>query len=148
MVLFTQPEVWVLAGQDGQEECKLLTAFTVGLMWFYECNRMPFRLTDTPATFQWLMETCLRDLNLNWCIIYLDHIVIFLKDLASHLEKLEAVFQKLENTRLKLKLSKCELFCRQITYLEHIVSTKGMATNEGKIDAIRKWSIPITITEV
>ena len=97
------------------EESKLLTKFTVGLLGFYKCNRMPFRLTNAPATLQWLMETCLRDLNLNWCIIYLDDIVIFARDPTSHLKRLAAVFQKLEQARLKLKASKCELFCRQIT---------------------------------
>ena len=62
------------------EESKPLTAFTVGTLGFYECTRMPFRLTNTPATFQILMETCFGDLNLHWCIIYLDDIVIFSKD--------------------------------------------------------------------
>ena len=56
------------------------------------------------------METCLGDLNLHWCINYLDDIVIFSKDLASHLERLEALLQKLEEAGLKLKPSKCELF--------------------------------------
>ena len=65
------------------EESKPLTAFTVGLLGLYECKRMAFGLTNTPATFQRLMETCLEDLNLHWCIIYLDDIVIFSKDLAS-----------------------------------------------------------------
>ena len=49
---------------------KPLTTFTVEPLGFYECDRMPFGLTNTTATFQWLMETCLRDLNLNWCNIY------------------------------------------------------------------------------
>ena len=35
------------------EESKPLTAFTVGLLGFYECDRMPLRLTNTPPTFQW-----------------------------------------------------------------------------------------------
>ena len=70
---------------------KPLTTFTMGPLGFYECDRMPFRLTNTPATFQWLMETCLRDLNLNWCVIYLDD-NYFLTDLASHLERLGAMF--------------------------------------------------------
>ena len=52
-------------------ESKPLTAFTLGPLGFYECEKMPFRLTDAPTTFQRLMETCLRDLNLHWCIIYL-----------------------------------------------------------------------------
>ena len=59
------------------EESKPLKAFTVGPLEFYECERMPFGLTNAPATFQRLMETCLGDLNLHWCIIYLDDIVIF-----------------------------------------------------------------------
>ena len=91
------------------EESKPLTAFTVGLLGFYECERMPFRLTNAPATFQRLMETCLGDLNLHWCIIYLDDIVIFSKDLTSDLKRLKAVCQKLKKAGLKLKPSKCEL---------------------------------------
>ena len=92
------------------EESKPLTAFTVRPLGFYKCKRMPFRLTIAPTTFQRLMETCLGDLSLYWCIIYLDDIVIFSKDLASHLERLEAVFWILVEAGLKLKPSKCELF--------------------------------------
>ena len=39
------------------EESKPLTAFTVGSLSFYECDRMPFCLTNELATFQILMET-------------------------------------------------------------------------------------------
>ena len=109
---------------------------------------MPFGLTNAPATFQRLMETCLGDLNLHWCIIYLDDIVIFSKDLASHLKRFEAVFWKLEEAGLKLKPSKCELFQRQLAYLGNVISAKGVATDEGKIEAIRNWPRPTTVTEV
>ena len=109
---------------------------------------MPFGLTNAPATFQRLMETCLGDLNLHWCIIYLDDIVIFSKDLASHLKRLKAVFQKLEEAGLKLKPSKCELFWRQLTYLGHVISAKGVATDEDKIEAIKYWPMPTTVMEV
>ena len=57
------------------EESKALTAFMVSPLGFYECERMPFGLTIAPATFQHLMESCLGELHLNWCIIYLDDIV-------------------------------------------------------------------------
>ena len=131
-----------------EEESKPLTAFTVGLLGFYKCKRIPFGLTNAPAIFQHLMETCLGDLNLHWCIIYLDDIVIFSKYLTSHLERLEVVFQKLEEAGLKLKPSKCELFWWQLAYLGHVISTKEIATDKGKIDAIKHWSIPTNITEV
>ena len=106
------------------EESKPLTAFTVGLLGFYECKRMPFGLTNAPVTFQRLMEACLGDLNLHWCIIYLDDIVMFSKDLASHIKRLKAVFWKLEKAGLKLKPSKCELFQRQLVYLGHVISAQ------------------------
>ena len=125
------------------KESKPFTAFTVGLLGFYECNRMPFGLTNAPT-----METCLGDLNLHWCIIYLDVIVIFSKDPASHLERLEAVLQKLEEAGLKLKPYKCELFQWQIAYLGHMISAQGVATDECKIKAIKIWPMPTNITDV
>ena len=94
------------------------------------------------------METCLGDPNLHWHIIYLDDIVIFSKDLASHLEMLEAVFQKKQEGGPKLKPSKCELFWWQIAYLGHVISAQGVAMDEGKIAAIKKWPILKNIMQV
>ena len=130
------------------EESKPLMAFMVGPLGFYECERMPFRLTNATATFQRLMETYLGDLNLHWCIFYLDDIVIFSKDPASHLKRFKAVFWKLEEAGLKFKPSKCELFWWQLTYLGHVISAQGIATDEGKIKAIKNSSTPTNITEV
>ena len=95
-----------------------LTAFTVGPLGFYECVRMPFGLTNAPATFQRLMESCLGDLHLSWCIIYLDDIIIFSED---HITRLEGVFEKLAEAGLKLKPSKCKFFKSSLKYLGHVV---------------------------
>ena len=94
------------------------------------------------------METCHGDLNLHWCIIYLDDIVIFSKDLASHLKRLKAVFWKLEEPGIKLKPSKCELFWWQLAYLGHVISAQRITTDEGKIEAIKNWPTPTNIMEV
>ena len=125
-----------------------LTAFTVGPLGFYECVRMPFGLTNAPATFQRLMESCLGELHLNWCIIYLDDVIVFSKTPEEHIERLEAVFKKISDAGLKLKPSKCEFFKKRIHYLGHIVSDKGIETDPKKIEAIVKWPGPRTVHEV
>ena len=91
------------------------TTFTVGPLGFYECLHMPFGLTNAPATFQHLMENCLGDLHLNWCIIYLDDIIVYSKTPEEHLDRLEAFFQKISKAGLKLKPNKCEFFKSEIT---------------------------------
>ena len=124
------------------------TAFTVGPLGFFECLHMPFGLTNAPATFQHLMENCLGDLHLNWCIIYLDDIIVYSKTPEEHLERLKAVFQKISKVRLKLKPNKCKFFKSEITYLGHIVSNKGIATDPKKIRAIQLWPRPTMVMEV
>ena len=66
------------------------------------------------------MESCLGDLHLNWCIIYLDDIIVFSKTLREHIERLRGVFAKLEQAGLKLKPK---------LGLGHIVSSKGIETD-------------------
>ena len=92
------------------EASKPLTAFTVGPLGFYKCVWMPFGLTNALATFQHLMETCLGEIHLKWCIIYLDNIIVFSKTPEEHIERLRGVFEKLAAAGLRLKLSKCEFF--------------------------------------
>ena len=85
-----------------EEEAKPLTAFTLGPPGFWECEHMPFDLTNAPATFQRLMESCLGELHLNWCIIYLNDIIVFSRTPQEHLHRLKAVFDKLKAAGLKL----------------------------------------------
>ena len=130
------------------EECKAYTAFTCGPLGFYECDTMPFGATNAPATFQRLMHDCLGELNMNWCIVYLDDIIIFSNTKEEHLNRLEAVFQKLCAAGLKLKPSKCFFFREDIEYLGHVVSGKGISTNPKKIEAVSKWPTPKTVYDV
>ena len=130
------------------EECKAYTAFTCGPLGFYECDTMPFGATNAPATFQRLMHDCLGDLNMNWCIVYLDDIIIFSDTQEEHIKRLEAVFQKLMAAGLKLKPAKCFFFRDEIEYLGHVVSGKGISTNPKKIEAVTKWPTPKTVYDV
>ena len=57
-------------------------------------------------------------------------------------------FEKLATAGLKLKPSKCEFFKSKIAYLGHIVSTKGIKTDPKKIEAVKNWTTPKTVTDV
>ena len=119
-----------------------------GPLGFWECECIPFGLTNTPATFQRLMESCLGELHLNWCIIYLDDIIVFNRTSVEHIYRLKAVISKLRATGLKLKPTKCDLFKQQINYLGHVVSKEGVSTDPDKITAVTEWPQPTTVTEV
>ena len=131
-----------------EEDCKALTIFTSGPLEFYECDRMSIGLTNTPATFHCLMQSCLGNLHLQNCIIYLNDLIIFSKMLKEHLVRLRAVFQKLKEAGLKLKPTKCEFFKQKLTYLGHVVSEEGINTDAKKAEVILKWPILTSVTKV
>ena len=102
-----------------EEASKQYTAFTVGNLGFFKCDHMPFGLCNALATFQRLMQNCLGELNLIYCLIYLDDLIVFLQTAEEHLHRLHIVFNRLREYNLKLKLSKCSLFKEEINYLAH-----------------------------
>ncbi|GBN86992.1 Retrovirus-related Pol polyprotein from transposon 17.6 [Araneus ventricosus] len=63
---------------------------------------MPFGLCDAPATFERLMETVLRELSSEACLVYLDDIIIIGRTFEEHLNNLCKVFQRLQKANLKL----------------------------------------------
>ena len=85
------------------EESIPLTAFMVGPLGFYKCKQMPFGLMNVPATFQRLTESCLGDLHLCWCLIYLDDVTIFSETPAKHVSYLRGAFENF--SRLDSNLS-------------------------------------------
>lgn len=132
-----------------REEDKQKTAFTVGPLGFYECNRMAFGLTNAPATFQRLMELALGpDVYLNFALVYLDDIIVHSQDFASHLQRLDAVFGKLRTANLKLKPSKCEFFKQELKYLGHVVSKQGISPDPEKVTVLKSWPSPKSVEEL
>ena len=74
------------------DSSKQYTAFIVGNLGFFECACIPFGLCNVPATFQQLMQNCLRELNLIYCLIYFDNIVVFSQMAKEHLHHLWIIF--------------------------------------------------------
>ena len=130
------------------EASKKYTAFTVGNLGFFECDRMPFRLCNAPATFQRLMQNCMGELNFIYCLIYLDDLIVFLQTAEEHLHQLRVVFDHLREYNLKLKPSKCSLFREEINYLAHKVSKKGVRPSDINMRAIAEYAPLQTYTEI
>jgi hypothetical protein len=130
------------------EEDKHKTAFSVGNLGFYECNRMPMGLSNAPATFQRLMETCMGDAHLTACLLFFDDILVYSKTLETHFERLDLVLGKLEQAGLKIRLDKTELLQRSVKFLGHVVSGEGVQTDPDKIRCVQEWPVPKTVKEV
>ena len=101
----------------------------------YEYVKVPFGLAQAPAYFQEKMTGILKDFN--FTIAYLDDIKIFSKTPEEHLTHIRRVFEKLHSTNLSMKLSKCHFFSKEIQYLGHILSTKGIHPLPLKTQAIQ-----------
>ena len=128
-----------------EEADKQFTAFTAGPLGFYEYNRLPFGLSNAPATYKRLMEECLGDLVTDEdriCQIYLDDILVVSKTFEEHVERQLQVFSHVREAGLKLSPKKCALFRDRVKYVGHVVSEHGVETDPEKIDKIRNWPIP------
>ena len=130
------------------EESKQYTAFTLGSMGLYECKSMPFGLCNTQPNFQRLMLNCLGELNLTYCLIYLDDVIIFSQTEEEHLERMRVIFDHLCEHGLKLKPSRCDVFKTEINYLAHHVSKKGVLPSKKNVEAIAECPPADTYTKV
>uniref|UniRef100_A0A8C5GH97 Gypsy retrotransposon integrase-like protein 1 n=1 Tax=Gouania willdenowi TaxID=441366 RepID=A0A8C5GH97_GOUWI len=129
------------------EHDKMKTAFCTpfGLFKF---NRMPFGLCNAPSTFQRLMERMFGSQHCQSLLLYLDDVVVYSTSIDDHLQRLGAVLSRLQREGLKVKLSKCDFFKKEVKYLGHVISADGVSTDPDKITAVAGWPRPTTTTEL
>jgi len=117
------------------------TTFSI-LYGHYEFNRMPFELKNAPATFQRLMDQVLSGLQGNDMFVYLDDIVIYATSLTEQRIKFNKLAKRLRKAYLQLQPDKCEFLCKEVTYLEHIISEHGVRPDPQRIHAIKEFPMP------
>ena len=117
----------------------------MGSIGLYECESM---LCNTLPTFQRLMQNCLGELSLTYCLIYLDDVIVFSEMPEEHLHRMRVVFNCFQKHSLKLKPSKCEVFKPEINYLAHHVSWKGVLPSKKNLESIAQCPPPDTYTKV
>ena len=129
-------------------ESQQYTTFIVGNLGFYNFTCMPFGLCNMPTAFQCLIQNTLGELNLKYCIIYLDDIIVFGCSEEEHLECLHVVFKHFREFNLKLKPSKCSFFQSEIVYLAHHMSREGICPSQDNVHVIEDFPMPETYTQV
>lgn len=101
---------------------------------------MFFRLTNSPATFQAMMNDIFRGLiSAGHVIIYMDDILIFTDDIAMHCLITWQVLQILLDNNLSLKLEKCIFEVEEVEYLGVIIAHGTMWMDPKKIEAVASW---------
>ena len=114
----------------------------------YQFKVMPFGLTNAPTTFQCIMNQVLHPFLRKFVMVFLDDILIYSNSLEDHLIHLQQVLEVLRVNKLYLKASKCSFAQQSLEYLGHIISDKGVATDNSKIQAMLQWPTPTSMTEL
>lgn len=114
----------------------------------YEWVVMCFRLTNTPATFQNLVNTMLHEYLDAFVLVYLDDILIFSNSEEEHAVHVAKVLEKLHEHRLLVRPSKCTFAMKEVEYLGHIINEHGISTDPVKCKSISEWPISKDIHDV
>jgi hypothetical protein len=110
---------------------------------------MFFGLTNSPATFQTMMNDLFRELiNEGVVIIYLDDILIYTETMEEHQKVVKRVLEILRKNHLYLKAEKCEFEKDRVEYLGLIISPGKIEMDPVKIEGVSKWPAPSNVKEV
>ena len=87
---------------------------------------MPFGLTNALAAFMDLMNRVFRSYVDQFVVVCIDDILVNSKDRKYHDTHLRVVLETLIKEQLYAKLSKCEFWLGEVSFLGHIVSEEGI----------------------
>ena len=80
--------------------------------------------------------------------MFIDDILMYSKDREDHDTHLQVVLETLRKEQLYAKLSKCEFWLNEVSFLGHIVSKEGIRVDPKKIEVVVEWKLPRNVTKV
>ena len=125
-----------------QEQDKEKTAFRTSSGQLFEFNQVPFGLCNAPAMFSHLMDRVLAGLHWETCLFYLDDIIVFAATWEEHLARLRQIFERLRHAHLELGAKKCTSAAKEVSYLDHRVTSEGLLPEPTLQVAIREIAPP------
>ena len=81
-------------------------------------------------------------------VVYFDNILIYSNSHESQFDHLCAVSNALRDARLFGNLEKCTFCTDRVSFLGYVVTPQGIEVDEAKIEAIKSWPTPKTVTQV
>jgi uncharacterized membrane protein YcgQ (UPF0703/DUF1980 family) len=94
---------------------------------------MYFGLIEVPTYYMDLMNMNFMECLDKFIIVFIEGIMVYSKDEEEHEEHLHLELKKLQDHRLYAKLSKCEFWLKQVTFISHIILEQGISMDSSKI---------------
>ncbi|WVZ84497.1 hypothetical protein U9M48_031526 [Paspalum notatum var. saurae] len=111
-------------------------------------SKIDLRLTNAPAFFMYMMNSVFMNELDKFVVVFIDDILVYSKSEEEHEEHLRTVLTRLREHQLYAKFSKCAFWLREISFLGHILSKKGVAVDPSKVEDVLNWKQPETVTEI
>ena len=81
-------------------------------------------------------------------VVYFDDILIYSSDPDTHLEHVRKVLKVLQREQFYAAMKKCVFMTPKVLFLGYVISGDGLQVDETKVEAVRNWPTPRSITEV
>jgi len=114
----------------------------------FEFLVLPFGLTNAPALFMDLMNRVFQPYLDKFVVVFIDDILVYSKSYEEHEQHLRQTLQTLRSRQLYAKLDKCDFWLKEVTFLGHVVSSKGIFVDPQKVEAVLRWERLTTVTEI
>ena len=115
----------------------------------FEPTVMFFGLTNSPATFQAMMNELLRDLvNTGKVAVFIYDVMIATESEEGHDELVAEVIKRLEENDLYVKPEKCKWKIREVDFLGVVIGLEGIKMEKEKVKGVVEWPIPKCVKNV
>ena len=147
--LFTKMDLrWGYNNVRIKEGDEWKAAFTT-LEGSFEPTVMFFGLTNSPATFQAMMNELLRDLtNTGKVAVFIDNVIVGTETEEGHDELVVEVIRRLEENNLYVKPEKCKWKVREVEFLGVVIGPERIKMEKEKVKGVLEWLTPKCVKDV
>ena len=103
----------------------------------FEPTVMFFGLTNSPATFQTMMNELLRDLtNMGKVAVFIDNVIVGTETEEGYDELVAEMIKRLEENDLYVKPEKCKWKVREVEFLGVVIGLEGIKMEKEKVKGV------------